>query len=312
MKILLLLITLAASSAIAAVESQDISVRDEKRGKNIECRVYFPAKGDKLPLIVFSHGFGGDKTAFGVISESIADNGYVVVHPSHTDKVGGPRNLPGRGRLGALRSGGGLVGLLADPERIESRIADIVTVIDSTEQICVKIPALKGRIDRTCIGVGGHSYGAYTSMLLGGVTADIGGAKARSFAEERVRCILPISGQGTGQQGLTGSSWARLNLPMMTITGSGDRGAEGQGPEWKKEPFRLSPPGEKYLVFIEGANHFSFGGRLGGKSSNTTEIVKATSLAFWDAYLKNDEAARAELKSGNIIKRFQGSTIESK
>ena len=35
---------------------EDISLCDAKRGLDIECRVHFPGQGDKLPLIVFSHG----------------------------------------------------------------------------------------------------------------------------------------------------------------------------------------------------------------------------------------------------------------
>ena len=148
-------------------------------------------------------------------------------------------------------------------------------------------------------------------MLMGGVTADIGNQKARRFADPRVRCILPVSGQGTGQQGLTEASWSNLKLPMMTYTGSRDQGAGGQGPDWKKEPYKFSPSGDKYLVFIEGANHVSFGG-FGGRESDITQAVKATSLAFWNAYLKGDEKAKASLKSGEIVKAFSGSTIESK
>jgi predicted dienelactone hydrolase len=323
---------LFAASAIAAVKSEEITLRDEKRGKDIECRVHFPDTGDKLPLIIFSHGFGADKTAFATISKHVAEHGYVIVHPSHADGVGrgglrrGAAELPsqqpkpvepvdnktGARRLpGLLGAGGGLAGMLNDPAKIEGRVADVVAVMDSIEQLCTKLPALKGRIDTTRIGVGGHSYGAYTSMLIGGVTADIGGVKARSFADKRVRCILPISGQGTGQQGLTESSWANLKLPMMTMTGSRDQGAGGQGPDWKKEPFKFSPPGDKYLVFIEGANHLSFGGGLGGRSSG--EVVKATTRAFWDAYLKNDEQAKAAMKSGEVVKSFSGTArVESK
>lgn len=308
----LLLLAFAAGSAFAAVKSEDITLRDDKRGKDIECRVHFPDTGERLPLIVFSHGFGADKTAFATISQHVAEHGYVIVHPSHADGFGRSGSKQGAGGIGALHSGGGLVGMLNDPAKIEGRVADVVAVMDSIEQLCTKVPALKGRIDTTRIGVGGHSYGAYTSMLIGGVTADLGGAKARSFADKRVRCILPISGQGTGQQGLTESSWANLKLPMMTMTGSRDQGAGGQGPDWKKEPFKFSPPGDKYVVFIEDANHLSFGGGLGGRSSSTTDVVKATTLTYWDAYLKDDDKAKAALKSGDVVKPFATAKIESK
>ncbi len=308
----LLALLIMASSAIAAAKSEDITLRDAKRGKDIECRVHFPDAGEKLPLIVFSHGFGADKTAFAPISQHVAEHGFVIVHPSHGDGFGRSGKKEGAAGFGALRSGGGLAGLLNDPAKIEGRVGDVVAVMDALEELYTKVPALRGRIDTTRIGVGGHSYGAYTSMLIGGVTADVGDVKARSFADARVRCILPISGQGTGQQGLTESSWANLKLPMMTMTGSRDQGAGGQGPDWKKEPYKFSPLGDKYLVFIEGATHVSFGG-LGGRTSATTDVVKATTLAFWDAYLKGDEKAKASLKSVDVLKPFgAAATIESK
>ena len=149
-------------------------------------------------------------------------------------------------------------------------------------------------------------------FILGGVTADIGTTKTRSFRDERVRCILPISAQGTGQQGLTDTSWDKLTLPMMTITGSRDQDAGKQGPDWKKQPYLHSPAGSKYLVFIEDANHVSFGG-YNGRENDFTPIVKATTLAFWDAHLKGDASAKAALTSGEVMQAFgTKATIESK
>ena len=305
----LLLVTAAKSNG--AANSSDITLRDEKRGRDIECRVHFPAGGQKLPLIVFSHGFGGDRTAFAAISQHVAEHGFVVIHPSHNDGFGRSSAQRGLGAFKGLRRGAELASQLDDPVKIEGRVEDIKYLLDHIDQIVDKVPALKSRIDTTRIGVGGHSYGAYTSMLIGGVTVDLGGKKARSFADPRVRCIMPVSGQGTGQQGLTETSWSSLKLPMLTMTGSRDQGATGQSPDWKQEPFKYSPPGDKYLVFIEGANHFSFGG-FGGRETDVTRIVSATSLAFWQAYLKDDDNARKSLKSADFAAELNGAVITSK
>lgn len=139
-------------------------------------------------------------------------------------------------------------------------------------------------------------------MLIGGVRADVGTEKGRDFRDPRISCILPISGQGTGQQGLTATSWSSLSIPMLTMTGSLDRGAGGQGPDWKREPFDLSPPGDKYFVFIQGANHLSFGGSRPGQ---ITDVVKASTLAFWDAYLKEVPTARLSLKDGSVLEAWK-------
>ena len=139
-------------------------------------------------------------------------------------------------------------------------------------------------------------------MLIRGVTTDPGTEKAKSFRDQRVRCILPISGQGTGQQGLTDKSWDALQVPMMTITGTRDQGAGGQGVEWKKEPYKYSPTGDKYLVVIDGANHLSFGGGLGARGGDITDIVKLCSTHYWDAFLKDSEASKKYLKSDRMVK----------
>ena len=325
-----LLPTLVAVDALAAVITADVTMRDEHRGKSIECRVYYPEAGAKLPLIIFSHGFGGDKTAFAAISEHVAAHGYVLIHPSHADGFGrsggqvGGRRLPGLRRdadpaqgppdrplLRSRRAGGGLVGLLDDPVKIEERVGDVTFLLDASDKLADTIPVLKDRVDTTRLGVGGHSFGAYTAMLIGGVTVDLGEKTARSFADKRVRCILPISAQGTGQQGLTRGSWDKLQLPMLTMTGSRDQGAAGQGPEWKQEPFQFSPPGDKYLVLIEGANHFSFGG-FRGRETDITRAVQATALAFWNAYLKEEDQARESLQSGSVIQGFRVAKIMAK
>lgn len=291
---------IAAEPGQLAVDvADDLALQDAARRKSVPSKVYFPAAGGPHPVIVFSHGFGGNKDAFEKVGRHWASHGYVVIHPSHADGLGRPssdgdaghQDGPRRTRPERLLQG------LNDPARIADRVADIVLVIDCLDTLADSVPSLRGRVDAKRIGVGGHSFGAYTAMLIGGVTVDIGGDKGRSFGDERVRCILPISGQGAGQQGLTGKSWAAVALPMMTITGSKDRGVGGRGVDWKKEPYELSPPGDKYLVVIEGANHFSFGGRLGARSAGVTDVVTVLSTHFWDAYLKDSEASKQYLQS---------------
>ncbi|MFM9059998.1 MAG: alpha/beta hydrolase family protein [Planctomycetaceae bacterium] len=278
-----------------------LTLRDAARGTDLADKVSYPEGDGPYPLIVFSHGFGGNKDAFSTIARHWAGHGYVVIQPTHADGLGrrdGDRTAAG-GRPERLGRGGLFAGL-NDADRIADRVADLVLILDSLAEIEKAVPGLEGRIDTKRIGVGGHSFGAYTTMLIGGVTVDLGGEQARSFRDRRVTCILPISAQGTGQQGLTETSWAGLTIPMMTITGTRDRGVGGQGVDWKKEPYAFSPPGSKYLVVIDGANHLSFGGGLGVRGSDVTDVVKLTSTFFWDAFLKDSEPARDYLQSDEL------------
>lgn len=118
--------------------------------------------------------------------------------------------------------------------------------------------------------------------------------------------------------GFQETSWERLTIPIMSMTGSKDDGADyfgDQSVERRRDAFRFSPKGDKYLLFLEGANHGSFGGRPGGpgeeklsaeKVQTVTTCVKAASLAFWDAYLKDSGQARAYLQANAIAEHSQG------
>jgi predicted dienelactone hydrolase len=293
-----------------AIETADrLTLHDAARKKDLICKVHFPKTGGPHPVILFSHGFGGNKDAFGPVGRHWASHGYVVVHPTHADGLGRTKGIPtadtGEEAGPRMRFQGLLAGI-NDPQKIGDRMADLVLILDSLDHLPNSVPALKGKIDAKHVGVAGHSFGAYTAMLIGGVTADLGNEKGKGFADKRVACILPISGQGTGQQGLTNRSWDLLTLPMMTITGTRDQGASGQGVDWKKQPYRFSPKGDKFLVVIDGANHLSFGGGLGARGSAPTEVVKLCSTHYWDAYLKDSAAAKKYLQSDQLVRDSGG------
>ncbi len=282
----------------------DLTLKDAARKKELSYKVYYPKTGGPFPVILFSHGFGGNKDAFGPIGKHWASHGYVVIHPTHADGLGRRKADPkkaGDDKPAAQPRPGGLLGGLSDPAKIGDRVADLVLILDNLDDLPKSVPGLKEKIDAKSIGVGGHSFGAYTAMLIGGVTTDLGKDKGKSFFDKRVKCILPISGQGTGQQGLTEASWDALKLPMMTITGTRDQGAGGQGVDWKKEPYKYSPAGDKYLVVVDGANHLSFGGGLGARGGDVTDTVKLCSTHYWDAYLKKSEASKKYLQSNELV-----------
>ena len=92
----------------------------------------------------------------------------------------------------------------------------------------------------------------------------------------------------------------------MVITGSNDTSRTGKPYTWRMEVFENLPPADKYLAFIEDAHH-SFGGVSGARyqgsgpqNADHVYYVKTSTLAFWDAYLKGDEAATAFLNSDKL------------
>jgi hypothetical protein len=98
----------------------------------------------------------------------------------------------------------------------------------------------------------------------------------------------------------------------MGITGSQDSLGPLANAAWHKIPFERSQSGDKYEVFIQGANHMSFitaETLSSARSSHAAAILGYTnsaSLAFWDAYLKNDAAGKKFLQSDALERSSHG------
>ena len=293
----------------------EIVLKDSTRNKEVPIRVYYPNAKGPSPVIIFSHGAGGSKEGYEYLGRHWASHGYVCIHPSHADSIAQNRT---KGREYSLRDA--VREALTDPEAWKNRPQDISFIIDSFNQIEKKAPGLKGKMDRARIGVGGHSFGAYTSQVIGGAKIFAGPAgEAYRLRDSRVGAALLISAQGVGQMGLQKGSWASMDLPIMDITGSEDKGALGQNPEWRMGPFNFSPAGDKYHVFVEGATHGSFTGlilrsrnrltdAIAGTDPKILDYVKIASTVFWDAYLKGDKKAKEYLQ-GNGLKDFSSGAV---
>ena len=104
------------------------------------------------------------------------------------------------------------------------RVLDVKLVLDSLDEIERQFPELRGKMDHNRIGVGGHSYGAFTAMLISG--AQTFSNPPLSLADSRVRAAVVMSPEGTAaNRGLTEQSWTDVRIPVMYMTGSLDRGA---------------------------------------------------------------------------------------
>jgi predicted dienelactone hydrolase len=301
-------------------------------------RIYYPTSGGPYPVIIFSHGAGGARNVAPALLEYWAAAGYVVIAPTHEDSI---TMRDGRNRIdGILRS------FALDPRVRLSRVEDVKFIIDRLPGIEVYVPQLRGRVDATIVGAGGHSAGAMTAMLLAGARGDMasngpGGPEAGDVSDGRVRCALVLSGQGFsgGGSAFTEDSWKGVDIPMFVMTGSLDWSDKTrQTVESRQDPYRYAPAGSKYLAVIEGAAHMSFTGRaakleegidarwiegyLGGPEVDAVEgydqeaifgWIQQSTLAFWDLYLKGDEAAAAFLTSDGVGRLGDGAVhFESK
>ena len=76
--------------------------------------------------------------------------------------------------------------------------------------------------------------------------------------------------------------------------------------------YQALPPNDKYELFLFGAEHAAFSDSKHSvfkpkRNPNHHQAIKAISTAFWDAYLKDDAAAKKWLTSDAVR-----SVLESK
>lgn len=350
------------------------TIRDARRNKDLEVSIEYPTRAGTYPVVIFSHGYGTTSQSYEPLASYWTSNGCVVIRPTHAD-AGALRDLL-RDPLREIFQQGPQTQQERDRQRQRpaptnqpatppsfrpnpmetiwekerepqwrDRALDIRLVLDSLGDLEMRFPELRGKMDRGRIGVAGHSYGAFTAMLLAG--ARVTGLE--SMADPRVRAALIMSPQGVAaNRGLTQQSWADIRIPVAYMTGSEDRGAlEGEGPEWRKQAFELSREGDKFLIFIKGARHSSFLGITGSQMTvvdnrpmptpanpggysqqqpnmqqqtgpayyggrNIFSKIKITSQIFWDGYLRGDETARDLLQPDKISSAAPGVEITRK
>jgi predicted dienelactone hydrolase len=289
-------------------EVEDLVLHDAKRGKDLHVRIFYPNDLGKYPVIVFSHGAGGSQTCCDGLTRHWATYGYVTIQPTHDDSAIQRRNA-GEENIRFLQA---VRDALKKPALWESRPLDISYVLDALHSIENRVHGLDGKIDADRIGVGGHSMGSYTTEAIAGALIDLPGRPARNFADPRVKAVLCLSPQGPGQFGLNDHSFDRISLPYMGMTGSLDSLGSVANPAWHKTPFDRSQPGDKYHLFIEGADHMSFITPRTLLPSHAEQegaifdYTNSASLAFWDAYLKGDARAKSYLQSSALEKSSHG------
>lgn len=297
----LVLATLGATYPVKTIDS--ITLHDAQRQRDIPLKIYYPAGQKDVPLIIFSHGYGGDKDGYVYLGTGWASAGYAVILPTHK---GGDRQAGMAGGYSAMLSGESVV----TSSQLDDNAHDISFIISSLPDIVQRAPELQGVIDDKRIGVSGHSMGAGTTLVLAGATLP---GTSTLASDPRPLAFVAISPQGMFSTA-DAHRWDGIVRPTISIYGSSDQGEQHQAPSWRRDPFDHMPPGNKYNLIVDGANHFSFADAAKvptvaamlarGQTRDMNQIhdyVVRAALVFWNAYLKNDSAALALLRSGQPL-----------
>jgi predicted dienelactone hydrolase len=107
-------------------------------------------RGERRPVVLLSHGFGGSARVMGWLGTELARNGYVVIAVDH----------PGNNALDDMTVAGSLLWW----ERAE----DLKTALERVS----RDSAIGPHLDLQRVGAAGFSAGGFTALLLGGARAD--------------------------------------------------------------------------------------------------------------------------------------------
>jgi predicted dienelactone hydrolase len=279
-------------SVIAATpEQKDLTVKDEKRGREIPIKVYLPGASEPAPVVLFSHGLGGSREGSKFLGAHWAKRGYVAVflqHPGSDASVW--KGQPIGDRKNRLKNAAGA-------EQYIDRVRDVPAVLDKLERWNADGGPLAKRLDLAKVGMSGHSFGAVTTQAVSGQKAALG----KGFTEPRIKAAVVMSPSVPRAGGDPKRAFGDVTIPWLLMTGTRDDvPIFNLDAKTRLDVFPALPPGDKYELVLHDAEHSIFTdhklpGERGRRDPKHHQAILALSTAFWDAYLKRYPAAKAWL-----------------
>lgn len=288
------LAALAPLPAPAAPTTTDLSLTDPTRQRSLPLKLRLPAGPAPWPLVLHSHGLGGSRDGGAVWGAAWAAAGVAVLHLQH----------PGSdtAALADLRQAASGAQLLA-------RVRDAQFVLDelARRHAAGEAPWAQLRLD--AVGFSGHSFGAITTQALAGQRWP-GGA---SVDEPRLKAFVALS-PSPRNGSAAADALSGITRPFFALTGShdGDPFGSFQGGEARAQVYAALPPGRKALLWLDGADHMTFGGGTPRRLPNLgpwrrapqaaerepahQALVARLTAAWWRWRLLGDADAEAALR----------------
>lgn len=303
---LLFLLYGQALATTNSVETQSAVWHDAKRDRDVPVKLYSPTSGSgPFPVILFSHGLGGTREGYKYLGEFWAAHGYVSVHLQHhgsDDAVW--RDAGVSNGMQAMRKSA------ADPQNAINRPRDVSFAIDELERLNREASPWQHRLDLDRIGVAGHSFGAFTTLAIAGQVFQPGISNAGSLADPRVKAAIPMSAPVPANKRRLNEIYAGVTIPCLHMTGTLDSSPIGDTKvEERRMPFDHCKNSDQFLITFKDGDHGIFSGRATRARRSDEKfhrLIQQSSMAFWDAYLRDDPKAKAWLT--NDFKGVLGDT----
>ncbi|MFN5805093.1 MAG: alpha/beta hydrolase family protein [Opitutia bacterium] len=265
-------------------------------GRPVPIKVHLPQGDGPFPVVVVSHGAGGDWDTHYVQAKHLASHGYVTLCLEH---VGSNRERMTKG----LQMMKNLEAMIHDAEEVLARPKDVSFALDRAGDWNRDHPKMRGKLDLSRVGMMGHSFGAYTTMVVCGMRPALdwltprvepGKGLGPEQADPRVKCGVALSPQGIGEPFFIRESFGSLKVPLLGVSGTLDKQQNGLTAKNRREAFTLWGGKGHGFVWITDAAHLDFtdstgssGKALPSKSRDDVQpATKAATLLFLDQHLK--------------------------
>lgn len=227
----------------------------------VNVKAWLPSgKTDKLPVIIFSHGFHGCNTQSTFLTKALADEGYAVFAPNHLDA--------------ACHKFMRMMKRPEEPFRETEHWTDS-TYNDRLQSIRKLLDGLQrspqfDSLDWNHVGMAGHSLGGYTALAMAGGWS--------TWRDSRIKAVLALSPYA--EPFVYNDTISKLKVPVMFQGGTRDIGIT---PTLNRNNGAYDQaPRPKYYVELDGASHFAW---TDLRATYHDTIVKY-SIAFFNHALK--------------------------
>lgn len=289
----------------------------------LKATFYLPSLSSKqkAPVVVISHGLGADRYSYHYLGRHLASHGFAVLALEH----------PGSSSERLLSFPAGHTTAYTAAQEFLDRPLDVTFVLDQLHQFPNQLRPWSGQLDLERVAVIGQSFGGYTALTLAGARLDfehlhqvcpaniattlnislILQCQATTLtqrdyhlSDRRVKAVLAVNPITSAV--FSPESLATIETPVMIMAGSSDAIAPPVSEQVR--PFTWLTSGDRYLVLVDHATHFSTIGEslpntatmpiprgLIGATPRSRTYLMALSLAFLRAHLLDQESDRAFL-----------------
>ena len=263
--------SMMANAPADVVVSEQVVRLPTSSARELELKVW--GVEEPTAIVVFSAGGGGQPVNYDRMIRALAEEGFVVVAPVHSDALA----------RGDLSGSGG-------PDSFAARIEDLAIARGYANAAHADLPLV----------VMGHSFGSLMSSLTIGAATPAG-----PQTDPAVKALVAFSSPGMVQGLLTPATYRSLTAPVLMVTGDADV-VQGFVTDWRSHRAMYddsSLPGSA-LVVVRGADH----NLIVEAADPQFEALVDLTATFIRAHALEDATARARLSRINL----SGAVVEQR